>query len=51
VLHDLLGFDPEFRPRFVRTFAEGAALVRDGVARYATAVRSGEFPGAAESFS
>lgn len=51
VLHDLLGLNPEFRPRFVRRFADGAALVRGGVGRYAAAVRAGRFPAAKESFA
>ena len=50
VLHDLLGFNPDFKPRFVRQFADGAALVRDGVERYAKAVRAGKFPAGKESF-
>jgi 3-methyl-2-oxobutanoate hydroxymethyltransferase len=50
VLHDLLGFNPEFRPKFVRRFADGAKLVRDGVAKYARAVRNGTFPASKESF-
>ncbi len=51
VLHDLLGLNPGFKPRFVRRFADGAALVRNGVGRYAAAVRSGKFPSGRESFS
>lgn len=51
VLHDLLGFNPEFAPRFVRRFADGADLVKEGVTRYADAVRAGTFPTAEESFS
>jgi 3-methyl-2-oxobutanoate hydroxymethyltransferase len=50
VLQDLLGFNPKFKPRFVRRFADGASLVRDGVARYAAAVRAGKFPTPKESF-
>ena len=50
VLHDLLGFNPDFRPRFARRFADGAALVRTGVARFAQAVRRGEFPTDEEAF-
>jgi len=50
VLHDLLGLNPGFRPRFVHPFADGAALVRRGVGRFATAVRRGTFPAARESF-
>ena len=50
VLHDLLGFQPHFTPRFVRRFADGASLVKTGVTKYAAAVRSGKFPAARESF-
>ncbi|MBI5380768.1 MAG: 3-methyl-2-oxobutanoate hydroxymethyltransferase [Opitutae bacterium] len=50
VLHDLLGFNPDFKPRFVRRFADGAATVQEGVKRYAAAVQKGEFPQAKESF-
>jgi len=51
VLQDLLGLNPDFKPRFVRRFADGAALVRTGVTRYAEAVRAGKFPATKESFS
>ncbi len=50
VLHDMLGLDPEFKPRFVRRFADGAALVRGGAARFAEAVRDGDFPAPGEGF-
>ena len=50
VLHDLLGLNPGFKPRFVRRFADGAATIQQGVADYAKAVRDGSFPGPKESF-
>ena len=50
VLHDMLGFNPDFRPRFARRFADGAALVRSGAAGFSEAVRSGDFPSAREGF-
>jgi 3-methyl-2-oxobutanoate hydroxymethyltransferase len=50
VLHDLLGFNPDFSPRFARRFADGAGLVRKGVSRYASAVRAGTFPKPKESY-
>lgn len=50
VFHDFLGFNPGFQPRFVRRFADGAALVRAGAKKYSAAVRSGKFPGPKESF-
>jgi 3-methyl-2-oxobutanoate hydroxymethyltransferase len=50
VLHDMLGLNPDFRPRFARRFADGAALVRAGAVRYAEAVRAGEFPAQEEGY-
>jgi 3-methyl-2-oxobutanoate hydroxymethyltransferase len=50
VLHDMLGLNPGFRPRFARPFADGAALVRGGAARFAEAVRLGEFPSEEEGY-
>jgi 3-methyl-2-oxobutanoate hydroxymethyltransferase len=50
VLHDMLGMNPDFKPRFARRFADGAALVRGGAARFAEAVRSGDFPAEEEGF-
>jgi 3-methyl-2-oxobutanoate hydroxymethyltransferase len=50
VLHDLLGFNPDFKARFVRHFADGANLVRNGVTGFATAVRGGNFPSPKETF-
>lgn len=50
VLHDLLGFNPDFKARFVRHFADGAALVRSGVTRFAAQVRAKKFPSAKETF-
>ena len=50
VLHDLLGLNPEFKPRFARRFADGASLVRSGFARFAEAVRCGEVPANEEGF-
>lgn len=50
VLHDLLGLNPDFKPRFVRRFADGAKVVQSGVTRYAAAVKAGKFPAGRESF-
>lgn len=50
VLHDLLGLNPQFQPRFARRFADGAALVRRGVRRFSAAVKNGRFPTAREAF-
>jgi 3-methyl-2-oxobutanoate hydroxymethyltransferase len=50
VMHDLLGLFDEFRPRFVKRFAELRKPVEDAVAAYAGAVRDGSFPGKEHSF-
>ncbi len=50
VLHDLLGLIPDFKPRFVRRFGDGAKMVQDAVDAYAKAVRQGTFPKPKEGF-
>lgn len=50
VLYDLLGLDPEFRPRFVRRYAELAQVIRDALDRYSQDVMEGRFPSEEESF-
>lgn len=50
VLHDMLGLNESFRPRFLRRFAELGEGVRRGVGDYADAVRRGEYPAAEHSF-
>jgi len=50
VLHDMLGFFTEFKPRFVRRFMQGAELMAAAVEAYAQAVTASEFPAAEHSF-
>lgn len=50
VLHDLLGLNSDFKPKFVRTYLNGAALVKEAVDKYVRDVTSGEFPLAEESY-
>lgn len=50
VLPDMLGLNEDFRPRFLRRFAELGAETRRAVAAYAGAVRDGSFPDAGESY-
>ena len=45
VLHDMLGMNESFNPRFLKRYAELGAEVRSAVARYAEEVRGGEYPG------
>ncbi|HEU4463890.1 MAG TPA: 3-methyl-2-oxobutanoate hydroxymethyltransferase, partial [Gemmatimonadota bacterium] len=50
VTPDLLGLTPDFRPRFVRRYADLDRVVRDGLRRFAAEVRDGAFPGDEESY-
>jgi 3-methyl-2-oxobutanoate hydroxymethyltransferase len=50
VLHDMLGLNPEFSPKFLRRYADLAATVRDAADRFAADVRSGRYPGPEHSF-
>lgn len=50
VTPDLLGLTPDFRPKFVRRYAELGQAMADALARFAADVRSGDFPGDAESY-
>ena len=50
VLHDFLGFNPDFLPRHARRFADVAAVATQAVTSYIDEVRSGVFPSAKESF-
>lgn len=50
VWSDALGFFEGFKPKFVRRYLEGAALVRQSVREYAKDVKAGRFPGKDESY-
>jgi len=50
VLHDLLGLNDRFRPKFLRRYAEMAGDVRGAVSRFADDVRSGRYPDTEHSF-
>ncbi|HEX2188436.1 MAG TPA: 3-methyl-2-oxobutanoate hydroxymethyltransferase [Longimicrobiaceae bacterium] len=50
VLHDMLGLYEDFKPRFLRRFAELAETTRSAVGDYVGAVRSGEYPAPEHTF-
>jgi 3-methyl-2-oxobutanoate hydroxymethyltransferase len=50
VMHDLLGLEPAWKPRFVRRYAEMGKAAADAFSAYAADVRAGRFPGPKESF-
>jgi 3-methyl-2-oxobutanoate hydroxymethyltransferase len=50
VSHDMLGINKEFRPRFVRRYAELADLMHGAVAGYIADVKSKSFPNTNEMY-
>jgi 3-methyl-2-oxobutanoate hydroxymethyltransferase len=44
VYHDLLGLNPEFRPKHNKVYAETSDIIRGAVTDYITEVREGRFP-------
>ncbi len=50
VTQDMLGLFTEFKPKFVRRYAELAADIEQAVAQYAEDVRKGTFPAPEESY-
>src|SRR6185503_3749468 len=50
VLQDLLGLNPDFKPKFVRPFWDGERCVHDAIAQFDEAVKTGAFPGVRESY-
>jgi len=50
VFHDLLGLYGEFKPRFVKRYADLGGMARDALGRFAEEVRSGAFPAQEHSF-
>lgn len=50
VLHDMLGINKEFRPRFVRRYLEMADLMDGAVKQYITDVKSMSFPSNKEMY-
>lgn len=50
VYHDLLGLETEFKPRFVKRFAELGPAAVAGVEAYVAEVKAGSFPAEEHSF-
>jgi len=50
VLHDMLGLNESFSPKFLKRYAELGGSVRDAVRVYAEDVRAGRYPGPEHSF-
>jgi 3-methyl-2-oxobutanoate hydroxymethyltransferase len=50
VLQDLLGLNLDFRAKFARPFCDGARCVKEAIACYDAAVKTGAFPAPGESY-
>ena len=50
VLHDLLGLNKKFKPRFVRRYLELDEVITEAVQKYIKDVRSGDFPNENEQY-
>ena len=50
VMHDMLGINQGFSPRFLRRYADLASIMHDAVGRYIEDVKSGDFPSQEESY-
>lgn len=47
---DMLGMNRGFRPKFLRQYADGFAMMTEAISRYVADVESGDFPNASESY-
>ncbi|MFS8083555.1 MAG: 3-methyl-2-oxobutanoate hydroxymethyltransferase [Ginsengibacter sp.] len=50
VMHDLLGINTEFKPRFLRTYLNLNELITGAVKNYIEDVKSNDFPNASEQY-
>jgi 3-methyl-2-oxobutanoate hydroxymethyltransferase len=50
VIHDMLGLNPGFQPRFLRRFGEIGTETGKALSAYVDAVRAGEYPGPEHTF-
>ncbi len=50
VMHDMLGINKGFSPRFLRRYADIAGIMEDAVGRYVADVKSNDFPSKEESY-
>jgi 3-methyl-2-oxobutanoate hydroxymethyltransferase len=50
VVHDMLGINKEFKPRFLRRYADLDGIMNDAISQYVKDVKSVDFPNNQESY-
>lgn len=50
VMHDMLGLNSDFSPRFLRRYADLGNQIKSAVGKYISDVKSGDFPSQEESY-
>ena len=50
VLQDLLGFQKDFKPKFLKSYLDGGAVISNALNEYVREVKTGAFPSLAESY-
>ncbi len=50
VMHDMLGINSEFKPRFLRTYLNMGEQINTAIKQYITDVKSGDFPNDQEQY-
>jgi 3-methyl-2-oxobutanoate hydroxymethyltransferase len=50
VIHDMLGINQDFSPRFLRRYADLHTIIKESVAHYIKDVKSGDFPNEKEQY-
>lgn len=50
VMHDMLGINQGFSPRFLRRYADVAGVIHEAVGRYIEDVKTGDFPNETEQY-
>ncbi len=50
VMHDMLGINQGFSPRFLRRYANLAEMMNQAIGRYVDDVKSSDFPNQSESY-
>ena len=50
VMHDMLGINSEFKPRFIRQYLDLESLIKEAARQYAADVKGNDFPNEQESY-